>query len=133
MSIFSEKNLDIPTYAKEVYDVTGAGDTVLATLAMAISAGANLKEAATLANFSAEIKVSKKGTYSVGLRELIQKVNIGERKILTLEELKKIILDLKKKGKSRNLIFIKICRLYYYFPRFKLLKMPGRNISRYLC
>ena len=60
----------IHTVAKEVYDVSGAGDTVIATLSLAIACGANLSDAATLANIAAGIKVSKMGTAPVYLEEL---------------------------------------------------------------
>jgi D-beta-D-heptose 7-phosphate kinase/D-beta-D-heptose 1-phosphate adenosyltransferase len=55
---------EIPTKAKEVYDVSGAGDTVVATMALAISAGATMEDAALLANHAAGIVVGKIGTSS---------------------------------------------------------------------
>lgn len=64
----------IPTMAKEVYDVTGAGDTVAATLALALGAGCSMTEAAILANHAAGIVVGKIGTAcasAVELREAI--------------------------------------------------------------
>lgn len=60
----------IPTMAKEVYDVTGAGDTVVATLALGLAAGCSMKDAAVLANFAAGIVVGKVGTASVSAKEL---------------------------------------------------------------
>jgi D-beta-D-heptose 7-phosphate kinase/D-beta-D-heptose 1-phosphate adenosyltransferase len=60
----------IPTMAKEVYDVTGAGDTVAATLALGLAAGCSMKDAAVLANYAAGIVVGKVGTASVSSREL---------------------------------------------------------------
>ncbi len=60
----------IPTMAKEVYDVTGAGDTVVATLALGLAAGCSLKDAAVLANHAAGIVVGKVGTASVSAEEL---------------------------------------------------------------
>jgi len=74
MSLFPKDGKDehIPTKAKEVYDVTGAGDTVIATLALSICAGANLQEAAIIANFAAGIVVGKIGTSTVNSNELIQ-------------------------------------------------------------
>lgn len=75
MSVFGENHpLHIPTAAREVYDVSGAGDTVVASVALAISAGANLEEAAMLANQAAGIKVGKLGTASVSKQELAQKL-----------------------------------------------------------
>jgi len=60
----------VPTVAKEVYDVTGAGDTVIATMALALASGANVKEAAGLANYAAGIVVGKMGTATVSPQEL---------------------------------------------------------------
>lgn len=64
----------IHTVAKEVYDVSGAGDTVIATLALALSCGATLNEAAILANHAAGIKVGKIGTAPIFLEELEREV-----------------------------------------------------------
>lgn len=61
----------IPTVAREVYDVTGAGDTVIATLALALASGASLEEAAILANHAAGVVVGKVGTASVTRDELL--------------------------------------------------------------
>jgi len=54
-------SLRIPTVAREVYDVSGAGDTVTAFLAVALAAGADVEEAAILANYAAGIEVGKHG------------------------------------------------------------------------
>lgn len=61
----------VETVAREVYDVTGAGDTVIATLAAALAAGASMLEAATLANHAAGIVVAKVGTATASTSELI--------------------------------------------------------------
>jgi len=58
--------VQVETVAREVYDVTGAGDTVIATLACALSAGATMLDAATLANHAAGIVVGKVGTATAG-------------------------------------------------------------------
>jgi len=100
MSLFSEKNLEIPTYAREVYDVTGAGDSVIATLGLALASNASIEEAAILANHAAGIVVGKKGTYAVSLKELKDSFFSEERKILNVEELKKVVDDYKRKGKK---------------------------------
>ena len=60
----------IPAAAREVSDVTGAGDTVVATLALALAAGATLAEAAVLANHAAGVVVGKFGPSTVTLEEL---------------------------------------------------------------
>lgn len=74
MTIFSDKVFNIPTYAKAVYDVTGAGDSAVAALALAISAGAGIYEAAMIANHAAGIAVEKKGTYKVRIEELRERI-----------------------------------------------------------
>jgi D-beta-D-heptose 7-phosphate kinase/D-beta-D-heptose 1-phosphate adenosyltransferase len=75
MSLFERgRKIDhthFPAQAKEVYDVTGAGDTVIGLLALALAAQANLKEATFLANHAAGIVVGKVGTSTVSREELI--------------------------------------------------------------
>ena len=61
----------VATAAREVYDVTGAGDTVIATLAAALGAGATMLEAANLANHAAGIVVGKVGTATASADELL--------------------------------------------------------------
>jgi D-beta-D-heptose 7-phosphate kinase/D-beta-D-heptose 1-phosphate adenosyltransferase len=61
----------VPAVAREVADVTGAGDTVVATLALALAAGASLSEAAVLANQAAGVVVGKFGPATVSAEELI--------------------------------------------------------------
>jgi D-beta-D-heptose 7-phosphate kinase/D-beta-D-heptose 1-phosphate adenosyltransferase len=101
MALFSnEKNIKIPTYAKEVYDVSGAGDTVIATISLALSSGANFEQAAILANYAAGIVVEKKGTYALSFNELKNRLESGDNKILEFELLKKRIFDLKEKKKK---------------------------------
>jgi D-beta-D-heptose 7-phosphate kinase/D-beta-D-heptose 1-phosphate adenosyltransferase len=64
----------VSTVAKEVYDVTGAGDTVIGTMALALGAGARVIEAAKLANYAAGIAVGKIGTATVSQEELIKAI-----------------------------------------------------------
>lgn len=61
----------IPATARHVFDVTGAGDTVVSTLALALAAGAGLEQAARLANRAAGVVVGKVGTATVTLDELL--------------------------------------------------------------
>ena len=65
----------IPTAAREVFDVSGAGDTALAGLVLALSAGAPLETAAHFANAAAGVVVGKLGTATVTTEELIAHVN----------------------------------------------------------
>jgi D-beta-D-heptose 7-phosphate kinase/D-beta-D-heptose 1-phosphate adenosyltransferase len=73
MSIFEQgkKAVHIPTYAREVFDVTGAGDTVIAAAALALLAGATIQEAAILANAAAGVVVAKIGTATCSPDELL--------------------------------------------------------------
>lgn len=75
MSLFENfpsglRRVDIPTMARSVYDVTGAGDTAIAAFSAAVASGADLGSAAQLANLSAGIKVGKRGTACVNLDEI---------------------------------------------------------------
>ncbi|HET7464253.1 MAG TPA: PfkB family carbohydrate kinase [Longimicrobium sp.] len=65
-----EPTFRIPTVAREVYDVSGAGDTVTALVAVALAAGATIREAAVLANLAAGIEVGKPGVAVVTPDEL---------------------------------------------------------------
>ncbi len=67
----------IPVMAREVYDVTGAGDTVIATLTLAAAAGAPLEQAAVLSNAAAAVVVGEVGTASVGVDALMKAVEAG--------------------------------------------------------
>jgi D-beta-D-heptose 7-phosphate kinase/D-beta-D-heptose 1-phosphate adenosyltransferase len=72
MTVFElgKRPLHIPTVAQEVFDVTGAGDTVIATATLALLAGATIGEAAQIANAAAGIVVGKIGTATVTPQEL---------------------------------------------------------------
>jgi len=79
MTLFSDgaAPIHIPAQARNIYDVTGAGDTVVAVLALALAAGANMEMAARLANYAAGIVVGKVGTASVTVEELQGAREIG--------------------------------------------------------
>lgn len=73
MTIFSgQKITEVPTYARRVFDVTGAGDTVIATLSLALAAGLDLVQSCMLANFAAGVVVGKVGSVPCELPELIE-------------------------------------------------------------
>jgi D-beta-D-heptose 7-phosphate kinase/D-beta-D-heptose 1-phosphate adenosyltransferase len=79
MSLFERGRppLHVPAAGREVFDVTGAGDTVIATLALALAAGASLPEAATLANCAAGVVVGKVGTAQASPEEVLAAVSGG--------------------------------------------------------
>ena len=71
MTLFdAQGELHVPTVAREVFDVTGAGDTVIATLATMVAAGLSLRDAVPIANQAAGIVVGKFGTATVSFQEL---------------------------------------------------------------
>ncbi len=74
MTIFEphRKIFPVPTMAREVYDVTGAGDTVIASITLAMLSGGNIRNSARLANYAAGIVVGKRGTATVTPEELIK-------------------------------------------------------------
>jgi D-beta-D-heptose 7-phosphate kinase/D-beta-D-heptose 1-phosphate adenosyltransferase len=75
MMLFEAGNTyHIPTAALEVFDVTGAGDTVIAAFTLALTSGATCYEAAILANFAAGIVVGKLGAATTDKKELFQKI-----------------------------------------------------------
>ena len=80
----------LPTEVRQVYDVSGAGDTVVAALALALSAGAPIEKAAQIANLAAGVAVAKIGTAAVEAAELRRAINASavlahDAKIVDLE------------------------------------------------
>ena len=109
LSADDQENLvQIPTQAREVFDVSGAGDTSLATLGAALGCGVPIRSAMQLANLASGIVVGKLGTATVTRQELLSALNTPreddsmspDRKILTLAEAAPIINELKSRGKT---------------------------------
>ena len=73
MALFGRdgERLQIPSVARTVYDVSGAGDTVIAVLALALAAGAPIEQAMQLANFAAGAVVEKLGTATASPEEIL--------------------------------------------------------------
>ncbi|MDD5284755.1 MAG: bifunctional D-glycero-beta-D-manno-heptose-7-phosphate kinase/D-glycero-beta-D-manno-heptose 1-phosphate adenylyltransferase HldE [Desulfuromonadaceae bacterium] len=113
MSLFSKNAevVNIPTVAREVFDVSGAGDTVLAALAVGIASGLSMAESARLANIAAGIAVGKLGTSVVTPQEIIDAVALSHRdsdsKIKTLDVLTSVIRAEKSRG--RRVVFTNGC------------------------
>lgn len=96
----SFKHYYLPTQAKEVFDVSGAGDTFTATLALAVASGASLYEATSLGNLAAGKVVGKFGTSTINQDELKSSFCKKTSKIKSREDLKEIIQNLKLKNKK---------------------------------
>ena len=98
----------IPTVAKAVFDVTGAGDTVVAMLALARASGVDMHSSIQLANLAAGITVGRFGTYAVSRQELLAMLGqVGRGKILTEEEVVSVAAQLRADGK--RLVFTNGC------------------------
>ncbi len=82
MSLFERDRIThIPTVARSVYDVTGAGDTVIATLTVAHVAGASLRDAAIMSNHAASVVVSKLGTATASPQEIKNSIKANKMDI----------------------------------------------------
>lgn len=93
----------LPALAREVFDVSGAGDTVVAMLSVALAAGLDVADAAELANVAAGKAVSKPGTAVVTLDELVEELQLdhllsGESKIAEIDEAVRIVDQWRRKG-----------------------------------
>ncbi|MCY7295574.1 bifunctional D-glycero-beta-D-manno-heptose-7-phosphate kinase/D-glycero-beta-D-manno-heptose 1-phosphate adenylyltransferase HldE [Alteromonas sp. a30] len=98
-----QTELHLPAKAKEVYDVTGAGDTVVASIASSLAAGASMPDACVLANAAAGVVVGKLGTSTVNVNELTQAVaadtDIGLG-VMTESQLKMAVKTAKLRGEK---------------------------------
>ncbi len=112
IALFEEKMSTIPTVAREVYDVTGAGDTVLASLGVALASNLSLHEACKFANKAAAVVVAKVGSATVTLNEIEEyehSLNKGqaESKIKDFTQITRISKRLKEQ--KRKIIFTNGC------------------------
>ncbi|MFA5216028.1 D-glycero-beta-D-manno-heptose-7-phosphate kinase [Sulfuricurvum sp.] len=105
IAIYDESMRRFPTVAKEVYDVTGAGDTVIASLSYALSSGLSIDEAAPFANHAAAVVVGKIGSATVTLDEIDMyesslHQSSSDAHIKSHNEIASIVQRLKAEGKS---------------------------------
>ena len=96
-----EEKKDFPAKAKDVIDVSGAGDTVVASISLLKTIDLNIDEICILANLAASVVVSKFGTSTLSLDELVSMINQSSNfKLLDISTAKYIVNDLKQKGKK---------------------------------
>ncbi len=105
IAIFEEDMTKIATVAKEVYDVTGAGDSVLSTLGFVLASGGEIKEACRVANSAAAVVVGKLGSATASWEEIIEyeqtlSKTATEERILSKTKIAKRVERLKKRGKK---------------------------------
>jgi len=94
-----------PTVAREVFDVTGAGDTVLASLGFALACDYNIDDAVKFSNLAAGVVVGKIGSATATLNEIIEyesslNQSTSDEHIKTFDEIKDLANDLKTRGKK---------------------------------
>ena len=105
MTVVSESRiLNIPTRALEVFDVSGAGDTVLAAFGVSLAEGKSVTESAFMANAAAGIVVSKRGTATVNLSELEAFMKGGLKEISGTQ-----VESFKRKNEGRKVVFTNGC------------------------
>ena len=113
MSLFPAQGgaVHIPTVAREVFDVTGAGDTVISVLSLGLACGLTLAEAAWVANVAAGIAVGKLGTSTVSPEEIVAEVGHGmkdsDSKIKNLDVLAHVIE--KEHARGKKVVFTNGC------------------------
>ena len=105
MTLFQkdQQPLHLPATAREVYDVTGAGDTVISVLGASIAAGASFAEATALANTAAALVVAKLGTATVSLAELRREVRADQQAhsgIMDEDQLLQLVEEAKEHGET---------------------------------
>jgi D-beta-D-heptose 7-phosphate kinase/D-beta-D-heptose 1-phosphate adenosyltransferase len=102
--------LHLPARAREVFDVTGAGDTVIAAVAAAVAAGAELDVAVALANIAAALVVGRLGTAAPSAAELRREISLEqgcERGVLSLEQLQANLVLARDRGE--RIVFTNGC------------------------
>ena len=105
IATFDEKVEVFPTVAKEVFDVTGAGDTVIASIAFALSAGKNIAQTAAFANLAAGVVVGKIGSATVTMQEIedyeasLHK-STSDAHIKSFEDIQAVVKRYKENGKK---------------------------------
>jgi D-beta-D-heptose 7-phosphate kinase/D-beta-D-heptose 1-phosphate adenosyltransferase len=111
MQVYSRDGapIELPTVARQVFDVTGAGDTALAAFGVAFASKLSLEECAILATAAAGIVVGKVGTETATREELIASASHGDghRKIVTLPALLKALQG--ERAKGRKIVFSNGC------------------------
>ena len=105
--ISRDETINFATVAREVFDVSGAGDTVIATVSLGVALGMGIKDAVKMANIAAGIVVSKFGTTPIYKDELLTAMNEVSSKVINRKNLLRIIEQ--EKQKSKKIVFTNGC------------------------
>ncbi len=127
--ILTSKDGDVPINAikREVYDVTGAGDTVIATLAALYGAGIAMEDAVFLSNMTAGIAITKTGTAIVTMEELLRDIDLN-KKIFSVASLLNVV-DMWKKN-DLSIGFTNGCFDLIHTGHISMLKFCKENCDR---
>ena len=112
IAIYDDELRIHPTIAKEVFDVTGAGDTILASLGFAIACGLNINEAVKFSNLAAGVVVGKIGSATASLNEIIEyessiNKSTSDKHIKSIDEITLLMKDLK--ARDKRIVFTNGC------------------------
>jgi D-beta-D-heptose 7-phosphate kinase/D-beta-D-heptose 1-phosphate adenosyltransferase len=113
MSLYTKTGNEthVQTEARDVFDITGAGDTVISTIARVFFADQELETAARLANVAAGIKVGKLGAAPVSIEEISawirQREHAGKQKLVELSQAKQLVSKVRSQG--RKIVFTNGC------------------------
>jgi len=120
--ITRDKDQDFPVKPVEIVDVTGAGDTVIATLALAIASGLSIENAVCLANLAASLVVSRFGAASATVEELVNSVRQDFRasKIVSTDKIARVLRDHRLRG--QRIVFTNGCFDLFHAGHLELLR-----------
>ena len=127
MSLFDGKKLtNIECMSHEVYDVTGAGDSVISYLAVGLLNGYSLIDSSYISSYAAGVKVSKMGTYAVKPEEIIDYIIdsmnvLDENKIVSIDKLVKIL-----EGNTKKIVFTNGCFDIFHVGHLRYLKESSK-------
>jgi D-beta-D-heptose 7-phosphate kinase / D-beta-D-heptose 1-phosphate adenosyltransferase len=117
-----DKDQDFPVKPVEIVDVTGAGDTVIATLALAIASGLSIENAVSLANLAASLVVSRFGAASVTVEEMIDSLRQDFRatKNVSTDQIARVLRDHRLRG--QRIVFTNGCFDLFHAGHLELLR-----------
>lgn len=118
---------NIECASREVYDVTGAGDTVISYLAVGVANNIDLYDAVSISNYAAGVKVSKMGTYAVKPEDIIDYIIdssnvLDEDKIVTIDKLEEIL----ENTKNKKIVFTNGCFDIFHVGHLRYLKESSK-------
>ena len=128
MTIVSKEDFrNINCMSREVYDVTGAGDTVISYMAVCLANDIELLDSINISNFAAGVEVSKMGTYAVSIEEIKKYINDNndvdyEQKVMDINELVKVL----ETKRDKKIVFTNGCFDLFHVGHAKYLRQAAK-------